>query len=60
MKWLDWFSANSTYRTVCNDCYDMILENYLLHRKRIRRQEKIKLRIQREKEELENMSDGEK
>ena len=52
LKWLNYFKGHSTYRTCCNDCYDQILEGYHMHRKRVRRQEKIKERMEKEKAQI--------
>lgn len=58
--WLRYFRRHSTFRTLCQDCGDQIDEGYRMERKRVRRQEKIALRLEREKAEMAAMSETEK
>ena len=43
-QWIAYFKKHATFRTVCHDCHDQIVDNYRQERKRINREEKMALK----------------
>ena len=61
--WHEWFfyvKRNTSYRTLCTDCHDQLVENYQMERKKVRRAEKIEQRLLKEKQEFDNMTEADK
>lgn len=48
-QWFFYFMRHTSYRTLCTDCHDQLVEHYRMERKKVRRAEKIQERILKEK-----------